>query len=91
MPQPTAKAPGSETAQGSDREVSSIRGGRQSGSFPRAAVYETGDDQQEDDRSTPATSEKLSGQFGIGDFVPSDLVEIARDVALRAAKQPLPL
>lgn len=43
-----------------------------------------------EDSSTRAASEKLSGQFGIGNFVPGDLPEIAREVFSSAAKQPIP-
>src|SRR6516225_9302072 len=44
-----------------------------------------------EDGSTRAASEKLSGPFGVGNFVPSDLPESAREVLSRAAKQPIPL
>jgi polyhydroxyalkanoate synthase subunit PhaC len=64
---------------------------REKGDQPRftGALRDVADDHE--DGPTRAASEKLSGQFGVGNFVPSDLPEIAKEVFSRAAQQPIPL
>jgi poly[(R)-3-hydroxyalkanoate] polymerase subunit PhaC len=61
------------------------------GDTPRSigAAADLAEDRE--DGSTRTASEKLSGQFGIGNFVPGDLPEIGKEVVSRAARQPIPL
>ena len=63
----------------------------ENGDTPRSigAAADLAEDRE--DGSTRAASEKLSGQFGIGNFVPGDLPEIGKEVVSRAATWPIPL
>jgi polyhydroxyalkanoate synthase len=59
-----------------------------------ADPQQTRDDHENRDSETRpigTTSEKLSGQFSIGDFHPGDLVDTARDVFSKVMRQPMPM
>jgi polyhydroxyalkanoate synthase len=93
MQKVVTNAPESAKRQGSDQKVRPIRDAVRSPPVVKRAQPEAPEptESHEDDRSNRAASEKLAGQFGVGSFVPSDLLDIAKEVFTRAARQPIPL